>query len=81
MEDLETKENVRVNRLSRISGYSEPCVVIDNDNDQSALSECNMTSININDDNNIEYYLLDDSPMARFARSVKWSYQKVSNIY
>lgn len=29
-------------------------------------------------DEPVEYFLLDDSPMARFARSVKWAYKKVS---
>lgn len=26
----------------------------------------------------VEYFLVDDSPMAKFSRSIKWAYKKVS---
>lgn len=33
---------------------------------------------NFQDENDVRYFLVDDSPMAKFSRSVKWAYKKVS---
>lgn len=29
----------------------------------------------------VEYFLVDDSPMAKFSRSIKWAYKKVSRAF
>lgn len=67
-------------RLSTISEYSEPGTInddlmVDQSND-TGLRDA--TSKNTKEDKPVEYFLLDDSPLARFTRNVKWAYQKVS---
>lgn len=29
------------------------------------------------EDEDVKYFLVDDSPMAKFSRSIKWAYKKV----
>lgn len=75
-------------RLSTIAEYSEPGI---DDNDHrppcdEEEEEEEGTSIPRGDPERtledqaaaVEYFLVDDSPMAKFSRSVKWIYKKVS---
>lgn len=68
-------------RLSTITEYSETCDD-DLEADQSLCdSNLDVTLRNTSVAEPVEYFLLDNSPMAKFARSVKWAYKKVSKLY
>lgn len=70
-------------RLSTITEYSEPAVDSD-DNDRSGRHEeesaipSGVSEILEEQAAEVKYFLLDDSPMAKFSRSIKWIYKKVS---
>lgn len=70
-------------RLSTITEYSEPG--IDSDDNEERYEE--EPAIPRGDSEQrledqastaVKYFLVDDSPMAKFSRSIKWIYKKVS---
>lgn len=80
--DIWTSDNPSAKRLS--TEYSG----IDDNDDDHRPTRCNEeegTPIprgdpeqTLEDQAAVEYFLVDDSPMARFSRCIKWIYEKVS---
>lgn len=71
-------------RLSTITEYSEPGIDSD-DNDREERREEESAIPRGDSEQRLEeqatavkYFLVDDSPMAKFSRSIKWIYKKVS---
>ncbi|KAG7199269.1 hypothetical protein KM043_018131 [Ampulex compressa] len=72
-------------RLSTITEYSESA--IDSDNNEPSESQEGRVSHPQGDSRpeepedmaEVKYFLVDDSPMAKFSRSIKWIYKKVSS--
>lgn len=81
--DIWTSDNPSANRLSTITEYSG----ID-DNEDHRSTRCNEEEGSpiprgdpeqtLEDQAAVEHFLVDDSPMARFGRSIEWIYKKVS---
>ena len=66
-----TEEDLK--RLSTITEYTEDEGSTSDDGDDGDGEE----EADLEDDD-VKYFLVDDSPMAKFSRSVKWAYKKVS---
>lgn len=88
--DIWKSDSGRAKRLSTIAEYSE-AGIDDNDhrppcNEKEEKEEEEEPSIPRGDPERtledqaaaVEYFLVDDSPMAKFSRSIKWIYKKVS---
>lgn len=75
----------RAKRLSTISEYSEPPIDSDSGDPSQRRGQDLATPANRSARGReeeaapVEYFLVDDSPMAKFTRSVRWIYKKVSS--
>lgn len=73
-------EEIReINCLATIAEFTESSGDTDPGNEaMTTKTTTTTTTCQLNFHQDIKYYLVDDSPMAKFSRSIKWAYKKVS---
>lgn len=69
---VKSAQSARIIGAERTAGISRSDSIVDVGLDGLVLPD------ESEDEKNVRYFLVDDSPMAKFSRSVKWAYKKVS---
>lgn len=86
--DIWKSDSGRAKRLSTIAEYSEagiddndhrpPCNEEEKEEEEPSIPRGDPERTLEDQAAAVEYFLVDDSPMAKFSRSIKWIYKKAS---